>query len=196
MSVNIHIIHSYTHVHEACAHPSQYHYICATSIKWYNHFWWRFQIQPGTEMPVLNFASKPFLQCHDFHGSVCTFGCHLVYSTVQALSVSGVTSTSINSSHSEHTQRHWWPPQVHPRREHRLHFPPHLHRQEPSALLSPISVKILPFPFPVLLVAAGSSIGETENLRQLTSVNYCYRLCPSPIWTKKSPKSAPLKNWS
>lgn len=160
---------------EAYAHPSQYHYTCAISIKWYNHFWWwSFQILPqsGTEMPVLNFASKPFLQCFDFHGSAFTFGCHLVYSTVQALSVSGVTSTGINSSHSEHTQRHWWPPQVHPRREHRLHFPPHLHRQELSALLSPISVKILPFLFPVLLVAAGSSHGETENLCRLTSVNW------------------------
>lgn len=46
------------------------------------------------------------------------------YHSVSSLSVSSVTSTGINSSHGGHTLRYWWPPQVHPRREQRLHFPP------------------------------------------------------------------------
>lgn len=143
--------------------------------------------------------------CH-FRRGACTLGYHFVYSTIQTLGVSSVTSTGINSSHSEHIQRHWWPPQMHPRREHRLHFPPprvtYTDKEASArdvALLSLISVKILSFPFPLLLVAPGSRHGETKNLCQTPSLNWiqrCYRLCPSPILNEKNPKSAPLKNWS
>lgn len=177
MNVYIHIIHSYTHVH-----PRQYHYTFATSIEWYHHFWpWRFQILPqtGTEMPVPNFACKPFLQCYDTFTAGCLhIWAPLCVSTIQALSVSRLISTDINRSHSEHTETLVTSPGAHQEgTQTALSLSPcHLHRQEASALdvalSSPISVKILSFPFPLLLVAAGSRHGETKNLCQIPSLNW------------------------
>lgn len=192
MSVNIHIICSHTRVHEVYTQPSQYYCTCATSIELYHHFWWwRFQILPqaGTEMPIFNFPSKPFLQCKDtFRGmpahlvtTLCIAPCRLLVSVWQ---VQATTAATVST--------HWDTgdlPQCTPGGNRDCTFPlPMSLRQEASALWCCSAATYLSKNLVILFSASTCSCrqqtwGNKEFVSDTLSTEFkdCQRLCPSSI---------------